>query len=162
MTDNELIANITALNLANSVANRLHPALAEYFTPLIGQKIIKADGSLIAKHKDKVAELIAQFERPSKGTTHNNVRITRFNARTSLAYDISVCERVPNEEHCTYKNVVIYIGDMPGDSITRLEPVVTDRPTAYNLEKIKAAQAEYKRLQALADKAKDEIPYFAQ
>lgn len=49
--EEKLKARVAAVNRANAYAAVLYAAMIEKFTPLMGQKILKVDGSLLAKHE---------------------------------------------------------------------------------------------------------------
>ena len=52
-----LDAKVKAVNKANAYATKLYPMLASVFKPLVGQKVLKADGSILAKY----AKLMPDF-----------------------------------------------------------------------------------------------------
>ena len=54
---NNLEAKVAAVNAANACAALIWPKLAAALAPFVGQKVVKADGSLIAKVEAKLPEL---------------------------------------------------------------------------------------------------------
>ena len=52
-----LAAKVAAVNLANSEAVKLHKLLSPIFAPLVGCKILKADGTLLESVKKLLPEL---------------------------------------------------------------------------------------------------------
>lgn len=136
----ELPAKIAATNRANQLANEWQAKLLAVFAKHVGQKILKADGSLLAK---------IEKELPERPCTHN-VRIYRHHSNYSLAWVVNVSERIDNIG-TTYAEAVIYVGSTRGDQLTGLEPVRTLR-TDYSLAELAAARERT----AAAKKAYDE------
>jgi hypothetical protein len=53
----DLDARVKAVNIANAAANEWTPRLRNLFRPLLGTKVLKADGTFIAKVKAMLPEL---------------------------------------------------------------------------------------------------------
>ncbi len=135
-----LAAKVTAVNNANSFANDIAPKLAEAFKPLVGKKIVKADGSLLAKYTD----LVPKF--PCNGV----VTVYRHRSAYRLAWVVKWCATAAGIAH--YAEAYVYVGELKGDILTKIDEP-DNLPHAYTVEKIEKARADYKVAKAAAEAA---------
>ena len=105
-----LAARVRGVNNANRYAVEVvYPQLVAVFTPLVGQKIEKVDGSLLAKYES----LLPKFE------DGNVLHVYRHRSNYSLAWVVKTCESVP-PHGCTYHETVVYIGEMSNGVLTKI------------------------------------------
>lgn len=142
----ELTADVAAVNLANAYANKLLAKLQAFFSPLVGQKIIKLNGTLLAKLQDKLPAFPAEKGNPGQHE-HATIMTYKHNSPYSLAWAVKVCWPVPPHS-CTYYEVMVYVGDMEGDTLkvmtTHREPWREDFTVAEAVERIDAFEAAKK------------------
>ena len=124
MSDLEL--NVIAVNLVNKNANEWYEKLVPIFTPLVGKKVVKKDGSLIESVKKLLPTLpntpgISVYHSPSK---------------YSLIFTVKVC--VAKDNSCTYKKTTVYIGDITGDTLTQILKKYNHR-SDYTVKEIEEA-----------------------
>lgn len=143
MQNARLIGKVKAYNTAHQEAMNLHARLTPIFKQLIGQKILKVDGSFLAK----VQKLLPEHTNPPIG-----VRIYRHHSNYMISYAVNVC--VQCEEHaCVYAESYVNIGELNGDILKS----VVDAPvlrTDYTVEEIEAKRKIYKELEEKAREAK--------
>ena len=99
---NKLAARIRARNRCAKEANRLAPILLDTFRPLVGKKILKKDGSFLAKYEN----LLPEFP--------NNVplNVIRHWSDYNLAWEVKACESFGEDYGCFYESTVVYIGNL--------------------------------------------------
>lgn len=152
MSNDLLSARVKAVNRANECAKQLYPVLREVFEPLVGQKVLTADGSLMKRIKDKLPEL------PNTGRLS-----VHFNCGTIghlVGFTINTCENVP-PHFCTYHNIGLYIGWVRDGILTELaEPF--DGRTDWTAEEVLQAREEYKAAQKAAEQAKSKLGPFGE
>jgi hypothetical protein len=118
--DTILEARVDARNRVNAEANRLGPLLVAAFTPLVGQKIMKADG-IMEKFKHIIPVPLQGFDlfRPSsKYTLQFTVRTTGWYKHPTPGYGNSV----------VYEEESIYIGEWQNNGGLVLEKVYSFDP----------------------------------
>lgn len=143
-----LAADVIAENKANDIANQIAPKLLDFFRPLVGCKILKADGSLLKK---------IQEDMPKFNFADTSISVYRMSSDYSLAWQVKVCEHVKNAQHCTYRTVTVYIGDLKGAG---LEKVHNDRhplKADYNLQDIVEGIKKYRAAQKVAEAAQSAL-----
>lgn len=150
----ELTAEVNAVNLANGYANELLPKLVEFFTPLVGQKIVKADGSLLAKLESKLPVFPAEKGRPGQHV-HASVMTYRHRSDYSLAWTVKVCWPIPPHT-CTYYERTLYVGDMSGDTLKEMTKHLEPWRTDYTVEAAVAKIEAYEAAKKAADDARSE------
>jgi hypothetical protein len=152
MFDRELtlVAKVKATNKANAYAMEIYDKLAAVFAPLVGQKIEKADGGLMAKYAKLLPEFISGVP----------MHVYRYNSNYSLMYVVKTCESIP-PHGCTYYEASCYVGEMRDGVLTKL----CNRPqlrTDYTVAEVKANREAYKAAQAIADDAKGKLHPFGE
>lgn len=145
----KLAARVKAINTANKVANELHPQLLAVFSPLVGHKILKADGTLLAK----IGALL-----PAMPDDYRKIRVHRDSKNYSLRWEVTV-----NEHWCEttviYATANVYVGDLINGVLTMLSDARTYR-TDYTVEEIQQKREAYKAAQKIADDAKSALAPF--
>lgn len=134
MNTNILAARVIARNRANANAMALYDAYAKALAPFIGQKILKADGCLLAKVIAVLPTLPMHYYRE-----HSNY---------SLRFVAKECENIQGGCGCVYEETSVYIGDLTNGVLVKLYERPTFR-TDYCVEEIQM-------LRQLAEKARDD------
>lgn len=142
----KLEARVIGENYVNEQANKLFYILNEYFTPLVGCKVVKADGSLLKKIQDDMPEI--DFP---KCTVYKN------SSNYVLSWSVKVC--VNYEGRAYYSEATVYIGDLVGTKLSMLYPSEqqASRKTDYTVEEIEAAREEYKQLEKQLNDARSKL-----
>lgn len=140
----KLAVQIEATNIGHKRANELYKELVEIFRPLVGQKIQKADGNLLAK----VEKLM-----PKIGYTHK-LHVYKNVSRWSLSYVVKAC--VSYGETCVYDETTVYIGTVDGDTLIRISDYEEKR-CDYTLEEIQQKRKEHKRIKEQLEKIGAEL-----
>jgi len=143
----ELPAKVEAVNEANRSAMELQRQLLAFFSPLVGQKVQKHDGSLLAKVDKALKEYLSK--QPSLPVFHvyrsNSVYTLRWTVKSSKSYGAG----------CSYAEATAYVGDLVGDVLVSLgEPVVLRDD--YTVEGVRAACQKVRELKSAYEKARDD------
>jgi len=136
-------AKVEAVNAANEHANKLYAELVKIFEPLVGQKILKADGTLLAK----VQALLPEFPCTPSLMVYN---VSDY----SLAWTVKTNAMV-GDSSCLYHETTVYIGELSnGNTLAKITPP-QEHPTGYKAEdveelraKVKAAKERYENLKS--------------
>lgn len=137
-----LEARVRGVNRANAFANELYPKLVALFTPFIGQKILKADGTLLAKIQKQVDDLgILGPHEP---------HVYRYSSAYSLVYTVKTCEDFNG--HAYYHENSVYVGHLDNGVLTGLYDQ-NHRQTNYTADKVIAARQAYEKAKKAADEA---------
>jgi hypothetical protein len=155
----ELEAKIEATNLAHAYGNKLRKLLVEFFTPYVGQKIIKADGSLLAKIAAKLPAFPDEKGNPGQHV-HASIMTYRHRSDYSLAWTVKTCQPIPPHT-CTYYESTVYIGDMDGDVLKSMTTHMEDWKADYTLADIVAKIEAYEAAQKVADDLKGAVYPFS-
>lgn len=129
-----LEARVRAVNTANRVAMELQTKLVEYFRPMIGCKILKVDGSLLASVQKGMPEL----------PNESMLFAYRHYSPYSLLWVVKTCEHVTGKEYVTYHEQYFYVGDLDRQVLKGVyDPLVlrTDYTTSEIVQK-RAVHAE--------------------
>lgn len=105
---NKLTAKIEAVNTANACANKLYDALSAFFIPLIGEKILKADGNLLERYN--------KIPIPSWETLSIGVR--NLSSKYTLMWGIHANSPVPHASFTTY----IHLGEIQDGKLVKINP----------------------------------------
>jgi hypothetical protein len=146
-----LTAKVAAVNRANEYATRLYTALAEKFAPLVGQKILKADGTLLAKYAGLVPTL------PCSPDLH----VYRHSSNYSLAWTVKTCEFMP-PNGCMYHEVTIYIGYLQGATLEKMISTPFTGRTDFSVEEIIGKRAAYESAKRVADELRNDLYPFGE
>ena len=142
-----LAAKVKAQNTANLHGNELYVKLVPIFTPLIGQKILKADRSLLAKIAQQMPELPSGLSKNPSGRVH----IHRSNTEYSLMWEVSVSENY-SDSSCLYAKTSVYIGGIQSGVLEKLYPAPTFR-TDFTVEEVKQKRETYREAKKASDLA---------
>lgn len=143
-----LVAKVKAVNRAHEYAHKLYAQLVPIFKPLVGQKILKADGTLLAKYDKLLPEL------PCFG----NLRVYRHKSDYSLGWTISTDE-TDSPHTCLYYDVTVYIGRLSRGVLESIEEPFNGR-TDYTVEEVDQKRAAYTEAQKVADACKSALHPF--
>lgn len=146
----ELAAKVAAVNLAHKAANELHPVLAEYFRPLVGQTITKKDGTLL----ERIKKLLPKFN------ISPNISVFGSGSRYSLSFTIKTVMNY-GTHFCTYYEVNLFIGNMRNGVLTDMEAVI-ERPTNYTVEDVLEKRAAAKRALTAYHEARSDCDVFGE
>lgn len=155
----ELTANVRATNFAHAYANELRKRLMAYFAPLVGQKVIKADGTLLKKL------VLPEFPKEDDFKQHPNdtVHVYKLSSDYSLGWTVKTCSTMP-PHGCVYYEATVYIGEMGygggRDILTKLTPPSEDRRADYTVAEIMEKIALYEAAQKIADGLKSLVHPF--
>jgi hypothetical protein len=149
--DRVLALRVQGINQANEYAKTLYTQLQEIFEPLVGQKIWKADGTLLAKF----AKLLPKF--PFGPQLH----VYSHSSIYSLAWVVKTCLVLQPEGHAYYHSTIVYIGDMKGDTLVRLATSFEHR-TDYTVEEVKHNRTDYIEKKKAADEAYSKLHLFGE
>lgn len=155
----ELAAKIEATNLAHAYGNKLRKLLVEFFAPYVGQKIVKADGSLLAKIAAKLPAFPDVKGNPGQHE-HASIMTYKHNSAYSLAWTVKVCQPIPPHT-CTYYEMTVYIGDMSGDVLKAMTNHTDDWKADYTLEETLAHIQAYEDAQKVAESLKSAVYPFS-
>lgn len=154
--ESRLAAKVRAVNRAHEYANKLYPWLVEKFAPLVGQKILKQDGSLLAKYADLVPEL------PS---THN-LHVYRHHSDYSLAWTVKTSEPESGDgsgpHTVLYYEVTFYVGDLRGQTLEKLTVHQFTARTDYTAAEVAGKREAYEKAKQAADDARSALYPFGE
>lgn len=130
----DLALHVKAVNRANAEANRIAPILRAIFTPLVGEKIEKADGSLTLK----VKKLVPEFP------NLHNLRVTRSSSTYSMSWCVYASENdgVGHASHA----VTVYVGNLNGSVLESLQSEWVPLRTDYTVDEIQGSYEVAKKL----------------
>jgi len=128
-----LNSKVAAVNNANRIALALHPVLYDIFAPLVGQKVVTADGVL----KTKVARLM-----PALPDT-DVLRVHRPRCQESLTWTVTTWTLVNHGAAGDYKNrrveqhrAAIDIGTLDNGVLIDVESNMDPLRVDYNVDEI--------------------------
>ncbi len=127
MNANKLEAKVKAINKAHAIAKEWFDKVAPIFVPFLNQKIIKADGYLLAKVEKLLPEQPNTF----------NLNIHKYITDYSVGFTIKTSEQV-SDYGCLYYETTVYIGNLKNGVLTTLstyEALRTNYTAAEILEK---------------------------
>jgi hypothetical protein len=144
-----LAAKVKATNNAHRYAMELHNKLAPIFADLVGHKLTKQDGSLMAKFE----KLLPEF--PCTSALH----VYRGRSDYSLYWMVKTCEVVNGT--ATYYEIGCYVGELRDGVLTK----ICNRPelrTDYTVEEVEANRKAYEEAAKVADEAKGKLYPFGE
>jgi hypothetical protein len=147
----KLTAKVAAVNRANEYAARLYAALVEKFAPLVGQKILKVDGTLLAKYEGLVPVL------PCSPDLH----VYRHSSDYSLAWTVKTCEFMPPHS-CMYHEVTVYVGDLRGATLEKMTVHPFTGRTDFSVEEITGKRLAYESAKKVADELRNDLYPFGE
>jgi len=146
----KLTAKVAAVNRANEYAARLYAALVEKFGPLVGQKILKADGTLLAKYAGLVPDL------PCSPDLH----VYRHSSDYSLAWTVKTW--IGLSHSCMYHEVTVYVGDLRGATLDKMTVHPFTGRTDYSVEEITAKRLSAESAKRVADELRSDLYPFGE
>ena len=145
----KLEAHVKAVNRVHKYTKELFATLRPIFEQLVGQKITKADGSLLAK----VEKLL-----PKLGT--DDVMVWRSTSSNySLVYYAKTC--VSCDGHGIYYEDSVYIGEMSDGVLIKLYDNYDVRDD-FTADEIEQKREAYFKARELADDAKSALHPFGE
>lgn len=127
MTTNRpmLEQKVRGVNLAHKYANELYPKLVEHFKPLVGQKVYKADGTLLKKIKDQLDTIYLP--------TGNELRIMRFCGPYDIHYEVQTI--ISHNGRALYHSANVYVVHVQDGVIDRIADPY-ERKTDYTADTV--------------------------
>lgn len=151
MSDNLRIeARVKARNRANEEANRLQALLIPFFAPYVGQKILKADGTLLQKIKDKMPAL-EDAQVPGR-------HIYRQTSDYTLGWTVKTNE-MDSEHTCTYAETTAYIGDLRNGVLEAIAKGHTHR-TDWTVAEVQAVREQIRAAENALSEARSKLGPF--
>ncbi len=148
----ELTAKVQAVNEANAYALTVYDLVIPIFTPLVGQKVEKAGGDLLAK----LQKLMPEF-----GYSHRR-HVYKLTSPYTLGWVVKACVNYSEwgRESYAYHEVTVYVGDLKGDILTKLYPrpdvLNTTWRSDYTVEEIKDKQRKAKEAKEAYENARSD------
>ena len=115
---------VQAVNAANKMALELYPKLVEVFQPLVGKKILKADGTILEKYKKLMPEL----------PNTPSMMVYRYSSDYNLIWKVDA--KVWVDERYNSHEVSIYVGELTGDTLKAITLPVEERRTDWTTEEV--------------------------
>lgn len=147
----KLACKVAAINRANAYGKEIYKTLTAIFEPLVGEKILKADGSLLAKY----AALVPKFE------YSHALHVYRHTSDYSLAWVVKTCEPLPPHS-CMYHESVVYIGDLRGHTLEKLCIHPFDSRSDYTVEEITQKRVDFENAKKALDNARSALYPFGE
>jgi hypothetical protein len=145
-----LANKVAAVNEVNRLANEFDAEMRRRMAPWLGKAIIRADGGLLKRFCDCIDDMVTYTPR---------VHISRSHHSTTCAdFDIKINYPV-GESTVSYYTVSVRVANVRGGVLEEFRPVYT-RPTDYNVETIRAIQAEIKVARAVLHAAESRLSPF--
>ena len=149
----KLEARVQVVNRVHHHANKLYPILVEFFTPYVGQKILKADGSVLKKIEEPLRVLLS-------ANTDESLDIWKYNSAYTLNYTI--------KSHTTYDNIAyyhdvgLYIADLKHGEILEKFLNPPNFKTDYTEKQVEDARNHFKKAKEVYDQAKSALEPFGE
>jgi hypothetical protein len=149
--EDRLKARVRAVNAANLYAAELYKKLVAVFEPFVGQKILKADGTLLAK----IEPLVKALNLPNTP----KLSVYRHSSDYSLAWTVKTSEWT--QEYTVYHEVVVYIGDLGLQTLKGITPPY-DHAFNYTAEDVAAKRKAYEAAKKVMEDARSELYPFGE
>jgi len=149
-----LEARVRGVNAAHAYALQLCPVLRERFAPLVGQKVLKNDGTLMAKYTN----LLPEF--PYSHRLH----VYKHTSEYSLAWTVKTCEVdvVEGTGHAYYYETTVYVGDLSNGVLTKITPHPYTGRTDHTVEGVVAVREEFEAARKVFDDARSALHPFGE
>ena len=136
--ETSLDAKVQAQNTAAFIANELYPVFRGIFEPMVGQKVLKADGSLLAKVEAQLPKIQniqgVQVYRQS----------TQQNLYWSLCWAVKVSCTVKNSPFWEHQEVYITVGSLDDGVLVELVDEADKKRDDYTANEIRRLQEVYR------------------
>ena len=110
-TNDRLAAKVAATNQCNAEAARLYAVALPSVRALVGQKIIKVDGSLTTKARKAMnADLFRSY--------NCGFQIYKLGSNYSLAFVVK-CSVNNESGSCSYAETAVYLGELDGQTLAK-------------------------------------------
>lgn len=153
--DDALSAKVAAVNKANAYALEIYPRLRLVFEPLVGQKILKVDGTLLAK----VEKLLPEF--PCSPGLHAYESSSDYSLRWCVKTMESYQSRQSDCQIASYYEADVYIGTLENGVLTKLyEPPILR--TDFTVGEISNLRAAYEKAKEAAREARSALGPFGE
>ena len=142
-----LTARVKARNIVNREAIAFYHKMVPVVTPFLGQKVLKVDGSFMAKFYDAVKPVIDEAHK----SVHN---IFRYSSNYSLLYIVKTVEQ-DSDRTCCYEDASVYLAEFEGQILKKITapPSGNYWRTDYTAEEITAKREAYQAAKQIADDA---------
>jgi hypothetical protein len=147
----KLTCKVAAINRANAYGKEIYQTLTKIFEPLVGEKILKVDGSLLAKY----AALVPKFE------YSHALHVYRHSSDYSLAWTVKTCEPLPPGS-CMYHESTVYIGDLRGGMLDKLAIYPFDSRSDFTVEEITQKRVDFENAKKALDEARSALYPFGE
>ncbi len=154
--DKRLETRVRGVNRANAYANEIAPKLRDLFAPYVGQKVFKADGTLLAKIQKQVDALQLTDGMRNGG----NGYVYRLSSNYSVVFVVKTYES-DGENHGYYHETSIYVAHVRDGVAYELYDWTTAK-TDYNAAYIAVARERYEAAKKAADDARSELHPFGE
>ncbi|MAG28105.1 hypothetical protein CMI47_21475 [Candidatus Pacearchaeota archaeon] len=154
----QLAARIVARNRANEVANQLYAEIIGIFRPLVGQKIVKVDGSLLGKIKDQ----LPKWDFPDDKFPKPTVMVYKGSSTYTLSFTVKTCAQVIGEGCCTYEECTVYVCDLDGQNVGERIYDPPNARTDFTADEVNRLREEYKTKKKAADEAHSALHPFGE
>lgn len=147
-----LEAKVSAVNKSRALGNKLFPILSAMFSPFVGQKVFKADGTLLKKHQDAVESLNLPYD--------SEINVYRHASDYNLAWTIQA--RVQDDKGSSrYDSITVYIGGISNGVLKEMctEP---NYKTNYTAEEVLEARENLKKAKAAVSQAEGKLYPFGE
>lgn len=142
------------VNEANRLARVLHKQLVPIFQPLLGKRIFKADGSLLAKYDPG----ILNFGDNSGGVCPIHYQVAHEKYTYRLVWKIKVSTGNVFDSRWEYYTTSVCLGSVENGVLTNVYDKAPDE-TKYTVEEILALQDKIDEAKDAYDKARGLMPY---
>jgi hypothetical protein len=132
--ETSLDAKVQAQNTAAFIANELYPVFRSVFEPMVGQKVLKFDGSLIAKVEAQLPKI----------QNIQGVQVYRHSIWGTLCWVVKVSCAVKDRPFCEYQEVPITIGSLDDGVLVELFDETDKKRDDYDVNDIRRLQEVYR------------------
>lgn len=146
----KLDGRVAAVNEAHLLAMQLEKQLREFFLAYVGQKVLKADGTVLAKIAAKLNPLLAWFD------NQNGVQVYLDRGPFYLRWTVKV-RKEADVHSWVYWEQSVRVGEIEGDTLKNVIDKPTELRTDYTAEEIEAKRKVYRELMEQAERAKYEL-----
>ena len=151
MKNAKLAARIKAVNAANRAANAGAIIIADALNDLVGTKITKNDGTLMASVKKRIN--LSDLERGIHQILHDR-QLT-----STLCWTFKACESIEGTSQCLYHDATVYAGVLENGFLVSLNDLDFYREN-WTANEVVEKRTRYKELQREADVFRSELSDF--